>query len=550
MRKARFLPALALLFPLTACLQEDPGATGPAACPAPCADSAHARSDAEYLSILEGMGYDPASIRVYEDGFTVEEDIFIPKSDLDKPRALGKTSQRLVSSVSADKAAKITIAIHPSIKAWTRDVHQAINMWNSVHAGIALTAVTGSAQITVAADTASVLPSSRRNLPATTCGQAGFPSDGFPYAWVSINMDVGAIANDERERISVITHEIGHAIGLAHTNSTDGTQISGSPGSDGTSLMNGNYCSITDDNLSDWDRRSLLTIYPKDTPMAGIRFKDGDTRDDLVVWRPATGVWWIKKSVDNYVSTIGYQWGLQGDVAIPKSDFDGDGYTDLATWRPATGNWAILTSSSNYKTQLVYQWGQRGDIPMGGMDLDGDNKTDLVTWRWTDGKWKVRKSTTGYAEYVEYAWGDFGDIPVPDTDLDHDGKDDIVVYRPSNLTFYYKASTSGFAGTGTIGWGSVGDIPISGTDYDGDGKDELILFRPIQGEWQMALSATNFATVKAYKWGLFGAIPVADTDLDKDGKKDIVVWKREDGTWLVLKASTGFSYGTAYQLGQ
>lgn len=550
MRKAGFLSALPLLLSLAACQREYSNPAGPAECPAPCADTAHARSDAEYLSILRGMGYDPASIRVYEDGFTVEEDIFIPKSDLDKPRALGKVSQRLVSPVSAERAAKITIAIHPSIKAWTRDVHQAINMWNSVHSGIRLTAVADNGQITVAADTASVLPSSRRNLPATTCGQAGFPSDGFPYAWVSINMDVSVMANDERERISVITHEIGHAIGLAHTNSSDGTLISGSPSSDPTSIMNGSSCGVTDDNLSDWDRRSLLTLYPKDTPMSGMRFKDGDSRDDLVVWRPATGVWWLKKSVDNYTSTIGYQWGLQGDVAIPKSDFDGDGYSDLVTWRPSTGNWAILTSSSNYRTQLVYQWGQRGDIPMGGLDLDGDNRTDLVTWRWTDGKWKVRKSSTGFADYVEYAWGDFGDIPVPDTDLDHDGKDDIVVYRPSTLAFHYKASASGFAGTGTIGWGAVGDMPMSGTDYDGDGKDDLILYRPISGAWFVASSATNFGSVKTYQWGLFGSIPVPDTDLDKDGKKDIIVWKREDGTWLVLRSSTGFSYGTSYQLGQ
>lgn len=548
MRNARVL-ALPLLLSLAACQREESNPAGPADCPAPCADSAHVRSDAEYISQLKGMGYDPAGILVHEDGFTVEEDIFIPKSDLDKRQTLAKSAQRLVSPVLAELAGKITIAIHPSIKAWERDVHQAINMWNAVHSGIHLTLVKGTAQITVAADTATVLPSSRRNLPSDVCGKAGFPSDGYPYAWVSMNMDVGAIANNERERISTITHEIGHAIGLGHTNSLDGNHISGSPNSDGNSIMNGSSCGVTDDNPSDWDRRSLLTIYPKDTPMAGIRFKDGDTRDDLVVWRPATGVWWIKKSSDNYLTSVGYQWGLQGDVAIPKSDFDGDGFADLATWRPSTGNWAILTSSSNYVTQWVYQWGQRGDIPMGGMDVDFDGKTDLVTWRWTDGRWKVRKSSSGYADYVEYQWGEFGDIPVPDTDLDHDGKDDLVVYRRSTLAFHYKGSASGYAGTGTIGWGAVGDIPVSGTDYDGDGKDDLILFRPT-GQWHIANSSTNFSTGKVYNWGTFGSIPIPDTDLDKDGKKDIVVWKREDGYWVVLKSSSGYSLGISYQWGQ
>ncbi|MEO6098357.1 MAG: M57 family metalloprotease [Fibrobacteria bacterium] len=548
MRNARFL-ALPLLLSLAACQVDESTTAAPAECPAPCADSAHTRSDAEYLSALQKMGYEPPDIRVYDDGFVVEDDIFIPKSDLDKPHALSKTSQRLVAAVSASLAHKITIAIHPSIKAWSRDVHQAINMWNSVHSGIYLNLVASNAEITVAADTASVLPASHRKLASNICGLAGFPSNGFPYAWVSINMDVSAFTTDERERISVITHEIGHAIGLAHTNSSDGNLISGTPATESISLMNGSYCSITDDNLSDWDRRALLTVYPKDTPMSGIRFKDGDNRDDLVVWRPATGVWWIKKSIDNYVSQAAYQWGLQGDVAIPKSDFDGDGYTDLATWRPSTGNWAILTSSSNYTTQLVYQWGQRGDIPMGGMDLDGDNKTDLVTWRWTDNKWKVRKSSTGFSDYVEYALGEIGDIPVPDTDLDQDGKDDLVVYRRSTLAFYYKGSASGFATTNTIGWGGVGDIPVSGTDYDGDGKDELILYTTT-GTWQLANSSTNFTTIKAYNWGTFGSIPVPDIDLDRDGKKDIVFWKPEDGNWVVLKSSSGYSLGVVYQWGQ
>lgn len=545
----RRFAALAMLLPLAACQQPETSTAAPADCAAPCADSAAQRPTSEYLSMLQGMGYAPESVQVLEDGFIVEGDIFVPKSALDQPRALGKTAQRLVGAVAADKAAKITIAVHPSIAAWTRDVHQAVHMWNEVQSGVRLTLVSGPAQITVAADTASVLPSTRRNLAPTTCGLAGFPDGGFPYAWVSMNMDVGILMNDQRERISTIAHEIGHTIGLAHTNSLDGNLISGTPSAEGTSIMNGSSCGEADDNLSEWDRRALLTVYPKDTPMAGIRFKDGDTRDDLVVWRPSSGAWLIKKSVDNYASTIGYQWGLQGDVALHKSDFDGDGFSDFATWRPETGNWAILTSSSNYKTQLVYQWGQRGDIPMGGMDLDFDGKTDLVAWRWTDGKWKVKRSSTGYTTWQEYPLGGIGDIPVPDSDLDRDGKDDLVMYRQSDNTFYYRGSASQFGSVGTIGWGALGDIPVSGTDYDGDGKDDLILFRPT-GTWMIAGSASGFQTVKTYNWGSFGTVPVPDTDLDRDGKKDIVTWARDTGLWLALKSSGGFAQASIWQWGQ
>jgi hypothetical protein len=495
------------------------------------------------------MGY-AGEIRSFPDGFIVEGDLFILKSDLEGGRALSKSSQRQSGAVAADRAGSITIAIHPSIAKWKRDVLQAINMWNDVHSGVYLLAVEGNAAITVAADTASILPASRRNLPSNTCGLAGFPSDGSPYGYVSINMDLSALADDENERISVIAHEIGHTLGLAHTNSTDGAHISGTPDNDAQSIMNGGTCGLSDDNLGDWDRRALLILYPKDTPMPGMRIMEGDAKDDLVVWRPSTGVWWIERSSTLFASQLAYQWGLQGDVAIGKSDFDGDGYADLATWRPSTGNWAILTSASGYATQRVYQWGQRGDVPLGGMDLDGDGKDDLVVWRRTEARFKVLKSSSGFTASAEYNWGAIGDIPVADTDLDGDGKDDLVVWRPSNGTWYYRGSASGFGYQGVIGWGSLGDIPVSGTDYDGDGKDDLILYRPLASTWYVAGSASGFRSVKAYLWGTPQSVPVPDTDLDFDGRKDIVVWKRENGNWVVLKSSANFGLGVVFAWGR
>ncbi len=550
MRNAKFLCALPLLFALSACQRDEIEIAGPA-CAAPCPDAAaNKHSDPEYIAMLRARGYANAEIRALSDGFIVEGDIFIPKSDLDKPQPAAKESQRQSGgNVSASKASWIKVQVHPSVAGWKTDVMQAINMWNAVQSAIRLIPVASGGDILVAADTATALPESRRNLASNVCGMSGFPSGGDPYGYVSLNVDKSTVTDDERERIDIIAHEIGHAIGFAHTNSADGTLIPGTPDSD-PSLMNGGQCGDHYDNLSDWDRKALIIKYPKDVPLPGMKFKDGDFKDDLVYWRPSSGYWHILKSSSGYTTEISYQWGLQGDVPLAKCDFDNDGYADLVTWRPSTGVWAIGFSASNYTTTAHYQWGQRGDIPLGGMDVDGDHKTDLVLWRWTDGKFKVLKSSTGYTAFTEYAWGGYGDIPMADTDLDRDGHPDMVFYRPTTGVWYWKSSASNYAITYGQQWGTLGDIPMIGTDYDGDLKDEITVYRPLTGQWQVLTSWSNYTQYRTYTFGAVGDLPLANADLDSDGRKDLAVWRPTSGTWYVRTAASNFASGLNWQFGQ
>lgn len=549
MRKITIISLLPLAMALTACLDGGTDPEGHTACPG-CADSsAPGKPDAHYFALLEELGYPRAAVEVFPDGFVVEDDIFIPKADLDRPGALAKKAHRQIATVDAANADEIRIRIHPSISAWSRDVQQAVNFWNSVQSAVFLNVVASGGDIIVTADTASILPSSHMNLASNVCGRAGFPSGGDPFRYVSMNMDQGILVNDRRERIGNIAHEIGHTLGLAHTNSSDGTLISGTPASD-NSIMNGSSCGVLDDNLSDWDRKALLILYPKDIPLFGTRIKDGDFRDDVAVWRPSNGTWYIRKSSAGFAEGVAYQWGDQGDHPVPKSDFDGDGLSDIATWRPSTGNWSMLLSTGNYASPSVHQWGQRGDLPMPGMDIDKDGKTDLVVYRWSDGMWHVRNSSTGFSTGTSIQWGDIGDIPVADTDMDRDGKDDLVVWRPSNGTWYWRSSSSGFASAFSLAWGQAGDIPVSGTDFDQDGRDEIVVWRPSTGNWAVALSSTGFSQARNYAFGARGDIPLADTDIDGDGKLDLMIWRRDDGNWIGRTAASGFVSGPTYQWGK
>jgi len=86
-----------------------------------------------------------------------------------------------------------------------------------------------------------------------------------------------------------------------------------------------------------------------------------------------------------------------GIYALPAADFDGDSRTDLAIFRPSTGLWAVRGVTRVY-------FGANGDIITPG-DYNGDELDDIAIFRESNGLWAVRGVTRAY-------FGGTGDTPV------------------------------------------------------------------------------------------------------------------------------------------
>ncbi len=85
---------------------------------------------------------------------------------------------------------------------------------------------------------------------------------------------------------------------------------------------------------------------------------DGDGRNDLTIYRPSNGVWFIWNSRDGTFDIR--QFGTGEDIPVAGM-YDGDDRTDIAVFRPSNGVWYIWNSSDN--TYQFRQFGLTGDIP-------------------------------------------------------------------------------------------------------------------------------------------------------------------------------------------
>jgi hypothetical protein len=102
-------------------------------------------------------------------------------------------------------------------------LQQAVDNYNALNMGLSFT-------LTFAANTNANIVVYR--VSGSAGGSAGFPSGGNPYKWVQIFSGTDAYSTDVNEH--VITHEIGHCLGLRHTDYFNRSLSCGSGGNEGS----------------------------------------------------------------------------------------------------------------------------------------------------------------------------------------------------------------------------------------------------------------------------------------------------------------------------
>ncbi|RYY37788.1 MAG: hypothetical protein EOP46_01300 [Sphingobacteriaceae bacterium] len=162
----------------------------------------------------------------------------------------------------------------PSMQSFLNEINGAVSLWNNVPN----TRLKFSITTDVNAPRHIIMISAF----LANCGDAYFPVNGLPGSMIRINTMQFAGRTFEQKR-RTIAHEMGHTIGLMHTEMSAGiitadengspavsTPIPGTPATDNTSIMNGGQCNSGATVLSAYDIQAFQYLYPAPLPPATI----------------------------------------------------------------------------------------------------------------------------------------------------------------------------------------------------------------------------------------------------------------------------------------
>ncbi|TSE09022.1 M57 family metalloprotease [Aquimarina algiphila] len=226
-------------------------------------DAIEQQNDA-VLKTIEKWGFSKDVIEDLGDYYLVDGDIVFDKNaKYPDPEDPVSKQRRHPQSVTISN---VRVYINPGMDAnWRNASVQAINRWNSVNSKLKLSVTTSSSNSHIQIMYDSQDPSI--NLASNVFGRGTFPTgNGLPGRGIWVNPDFnspGLCGNaiTQNMRIANVQHEIGHNVGITHTNQSFGSLIPGTPNLDALSVMNGGKaCTIN--NFSNGDKTAIRYLFP------------------------------------------------------------------------------------------------------------------------------------------------------------------------------------------------------------------------------------------------------------------------------------------------
>ncbi len=213
----------------------------------------------EILSKLQSMGFDmdKTSVIVEKGGYIVDGDIFITNETLEENDF---QKQAFFGIVDCNRVGNIRIQNALGNNAAGRGFQRGINLWNRVNGStLRLIPVNNNPDILVRL---------ARRGEIGGWGRGEFPTNGREGGLILLNLNEPSIDGDPvnaREWGNILTHEIGHNIGLLHIEQSQfGTQVPGTPTFDRASIMtSGSNPGVVfnANNVSRGDRRTVRRMY-------------------------------------------------------------------------------------------------------------------------------------------------------------------------------------------------------------------------------------------------------------------------------------------------